>query len=80
MRETRENMNEFVWRDIRSVEELGEVRMRAMRDFLADCPVGRADGRYVAESAPARCYDKPQKKHLRGHRSLCNIPNSVASG
>jgi hypothetical protein len=50
--ETRINRNEFVWKKIRSVEELGHVRMKAMEDFLSDYPKGRIEKRYVAESAP----------------------------
>ena len=53
MQETRKNMNEFVWKHIRSVDELGEVRMKAMRDFLLDYPKGKINGRYLPESAPA---------------------------
>lgn len=52
MQDTRKNMDEFVWRHIRSVDVLGEVRMQAMQDFLSDYPQGKLDGRYVSESAP----------------------------
>jgi hypothetical protein len=52
MRETRKNVEEFVWRDIRSIDELGQVRMKAMGEFLSDYPQGKMDGRYLAESAP----------------------------
>lgn len=52
MRETRKNKKEFVWGHIGSVEELGTVRMKAMRDFLSDYPEGKAEGRYIAASAP----------------------------
>jgi hypothetical protein len=52
LQETRMNMNEFVWQNIRSVEELGEIRMKAMHDFLLDYPKGKIERRYVAESAP----------------------------
>lgn len=52
MRQTRQNENEFVWEHIRSVDELGKVRMAAMRDFLTDYPLGRTDGRYLPYSAP----------------------------
>jgi len=31
---------------------LGDVRMKAMRDFLLDYPRGKSERRYVAESAP----------------------------
>lgn len=52
MQETRRNMHEFVWRHIRSIDELGEVRIKAMRDFLSDYRQGKIDGRYRPESAP----------------------------
>ena len=52
MRETRNNMDEFVWKHIRSIDELGEVRMKAMRAFLKDYPQGKAERRYLPESAP----------------------------
>jgi hypothetical protein len=52
MRQTRQNESEFVWEQISSVNELGGVRMAAMRDFLADYPQGRIEGRYLPQSAP----------------------------
>ena len=52
MAQTRQNEDEFVWEHIRSVDELGRIRMEAMRDFLSDYPQGRSDGRYLARSAP----------------------------
>jgi hypothetical protein len=54
LEQTRRNAHEFVWRDeIRTVEELGEVRMAAMRTFLDDYHPGKAAGRYVAAALPA---------------------------
>jgi len=52
MSQTSQNRNEFVWEHIRSVDELGKMRMAAMHDFLSDYPQGRTDGRYLPESAP----------------------------
>lgn len=52
IQETRMNMNEFVWQNIRSVDELGKVRMKAMHDFLSDYPKGKLEKRYIAESVP----------------------------
>ena len=52
MQETHNNRSEFVWEHINSVDELGKVRMKAMRDFLSDYPQGKVEGRYLAESAP----------------------------
>ena len=52
--QTRRNAHEFVWRDdIRTVEELGQVRMDAMRTFLEDYDAGKAAGRYVEAELPA---------------------------
>jgi hypothetical protein len=50
--ETRKNADEFVWTDIRSVDELGEIRMAAMERFLDDYPTGRTAGRYVEAALP----------------------------
>jgi hypothetical protein len=50
--QTRQNANEFVWTSIRSVEELGNVRMAAMNEFLNDFPAGKAEGRYVEAELP----------------------------
>ena len=52
LEQTRLNASEFVWNEIRSVEELGQVRMAAMNDFLDDYPMGRTDGRYVDAALP----------------------------
>jgi hypothetical protein len=44
--------DEFIWRDIKSPEHLGEVRMAAMQRFLADFPEGLKEGRYLARALP----------------------------
>jgi len=53
LEQTRKNSDEFVWRNIASVEELGRVRLKAMTDFLADYQAGLKTGRYVEASLPA---------------------------
>jgi hypothetical protein len=50
--QTRRNTDEFVWTNIRSIEELGRVRMAAMNAFLDDYAAGRADGRYIDGELP----------------------------
>jgi hypothetical protein len=52
LEEARRNAHEFVWDSIRSVEELGTVRMTAMQAFLDDYGSGEARGRYVAAELP----------------------------
>ena len=53
LEQTRRNADEFVWEAIRSVEELGQVRMAAMHVFLDDYARGKDEGRYVAAELPA---------------------------
>ena len=50
--QTRRNADQFVWTTIRSVDELGQVRMAAMSEFLDDYPAGRAAGRYIDAELP----------------------------
>jgi len=50
--QTRRNHQEFVWSTIHSVEELGQIRMAAMNDFLDDYPAGRVSGRYLEAELP----------------------------
>src|SRR6476469_10814921 len=47
LEQTRQNADEFVWTEIRSVDELRALRMAAMEDFLDDYSNGRSEGRYV---------------------------------
>ena len=53
--ETRRNESEFLWENIKSVEELGRLRSVAMATFLDDFERGRSEGRYV--SAALRCVE-----------------------
>ncbi|WP_026098277.1 hypothetical protein [Kamptonema formosum] len=46
------NINCYVWQEIQSPENLGRVRMAAMRQFLEDLPVGVQEGRYVTGELP----------------------------
>jgi hypothetical protein len=41
LEEARRNKNKFVWKNIHSVKELGEIRMRAMEAFLSDFEKGK---------------------------------------
>lgn len=50
--QTRANQDKFVWETIQSVEELGETRLAAMRDFLKDYETGKSQGRYVTAELP----------------------------
>lgn len=52
LEQTRRNAGDFVWDSIRSVDELGRIRMAAMEAFLADFGAGKAQGRYVDHELP----------------------------
>jgi hypothetical protein len=49
---TRQTRDNFVWRQVRSVEHLGELRQRAMKRFLADFAAGVQQGRYRIGELP----------------------------
>lgn len=53
MQQMKENMDNYVWTDIKSLEELENMRMSAMRLFLADYEQGKAEKRYVCHELPA---------------------------
>jgi hypothetical protein len=52
MEQTRQNVAEFTWERIHSVEELGQLRMAAMEEFLSDFSRGYQEGRYREAGLP----------------------------
>jgi hypothetical protein len=50
--ETLRNHADFLWTCFRSVKELAEVRLRAMRRFIEDFPRGKSEGRYREAALP----------------------------
>ncbi len=50
--QTYRNRGRFIWRDIPSIRELGELRMKAMRAFLEDYEKGKSERRYVEAELP----------------------------
>ena len=54
------NFDCYVWEDIKSPEELGQVRMAAMQQFLKDFPLGLAEGRYLVEGLPVLPFNSNQ--------------------
>jgi len=52
LEQTRKNRHEFIWTSIKSVDELGHLRMSAMEEFLSDYPQGLEQGRYVEGELP----------------------------
>lgn len=52
IRQACENKEKFVWKNIRNVDELAEVRMTAMKNFLEDYEQGKNEKRYRNEELP----------------------------
>jgi hypothetical protein len=50
--QTEQNRDEFVWKDIGSVEQLKRMRIDAMNVFLADYEIGKSQGRYIDAGLP----------------------------
>ena len=49
---TEANQENFVWQEMHSPEHLGQVRMKAMHQFLEDFPAGLQAGRYLTAELP----------------------------
>ena len=52
MQEMAANMDNYVWNQIASLDELEETRMSAMREFLKDYEAGKEEGRYIFHELP----------------------------
>jgi len=50
--QTKFNIDNFVWRNIRDVNHLESVRMNAMTQFMDDFEVGKEEGRYLCHELP----------------------------
>ncbi|MBD5384725.1 MAG: class I SAM-dependent methyltransferase [Ruminococcaceae bacterium] len=54
MEQMRQNKDNYVWTKIKSLDELENLRMSAMKRFLEDYDKGRSEGRYVYHELPDR--------------------------
>lgn len=54
------NYQDYVWDSISSPEQLGEMRMAAMKQFLADFPRGKPQGRYLSAELPQLPFNSHQ--------------------
>lgn len=52
LEQTRKNTHEFAWNTIHSIDELFNIRMSAMHEFLNDYEKGKKEGRYINASLP----------------------------
>ncbi|HEX9063335.1 MAG TPA: SAM-dependent methyltransferase [Clostridia bacterium] len=50
--QTSQNTDKFVWTKIKDVAELGNIRMKAMKEFLDDYNLGKAEKRYIFAELP----------------------------
>ncbi len=48
----RKNQNDFVWKSIKSVDELISIRLTAMSDFINDYENGKKEQRYIHQELP----------------------------
>lgn len=54
MEQMRQNQENYVWTQITSLEELEQLRLGAMKQFLLDYETGKKEGRYVFHALPDR--------------------------
>ncbi|OLS13574.1 MAG: hypothetical protein RBG13Loki_2795, partial [Promethearchaeota archaeon CR_4] len=52
LQQTKQNQDKFIWTKIKSVEDLGRLRLTAMKEFLTDYEKGRSEGRYLSAELP----------------------------
>lgn len=54
------NSTNYVWHNIESPAQMGEIRMKAMNQFLEDLPLGLRQGRYVVDELPSLSFEDKQ--------------------
>lgn len=70
MEQMRENKDNYVWTHIKSLDDLENTRMSAMKKFLGDYEKGKREGRYVYHQLPDRlpyedsCFDIGLSSHF----------------
>jgi hypothetical protein len=50
--QTGNNVDKFIWTNFKDVDELGRIRLDAMKDFLNDYDKGKTEGRYIFAEMP----------------------------
>ena len=48
----KQNQNDFVWKNIKSVDELIDIRLTAMNNFIKDYENGKKEERYIHQELP----------------------------
>lgn len=54
MEQIKQNADNYVWRNIKSLDELENIRISAMRLFLADYECGKEEKRYICHTLPEK--------------------------
>lgn len=52
LEQTRTNQNNFVWTNIKSIQDLEQIRMNAMNNFINDFDLGKTQKRYIYHELP----------------------------
>ncbi|MGB9978827.1 SAM-dependent methyltransferase [Methanobacterium sp.] len=52
MAQAKANKDDYIWKNIKTVEELAETRMSAMKRFLNDFEAGKKEKRYITAELP----------------------------
>ena len=60
MEQMSKNKADYVWKNIKNIEELGKVRLDAMALFLSDYEEGKKSGRYINASLPTLPFQDTQ--------------------
>ncbi len=60
MKQVRNNTENFIWKNIKTPDELEIIRVKSMSDFLNDFSKGKKEGRYIYHSLPEKLDFKQQ--------------------
>lgn len=52
MQQMKENIDNYVWKTVKDLDELEYTRMSAMKKFLSDYEKGKTEGRYIFHELP----------------------------
>ncbi|MGE5628061.1 MAG: SAM-dependent methyltransferase [Solirubrobacterales bacterium] len=58
------NADNYIWKDIKNIDELEYVRMSAMKTFIADYDEGKLNRRYIYHELPNRTEFKEDTFHI----------------
>jgi hypothetical protein len=53
----KQNQNDFIWKNIKSVDELVDIRLTAMDDFINDYENGKKENRYIHTELPKLSFE-----------------------